>query len=680
MRIFNNIIFLVFIFFTLSYLHAEGASANITAGGNIMVNENNTTYYSEKKPPNTVMYISKEEDKPTLIVPDGEVKLKKPIDIPNIQSDNLIIEPQETIVVNRVESKKNKHQDKNINNKSDKQKKDKQQNNVVVSDVQNGILSENSRRINAIYPDDEPFLNNTYPGYRGTNQLVIYTRAFGRTTGTNEFGKEAVVEDGVVTKLTGANSTIPRDGYVISGHGTAKKWISDNLKIGTKIEINDRLIKAYTTIESYRYYAKSKINEVEQVLISTKSDSNNRDDKYIYYYLKKAKQQYKKSLKDNSNSSLDCAKEAIENAIIAYRYTVPFVQSELKGVWIRPDQKNIEDVQKTLDKIKATGINNVFLETYYHGRTIFPSKTMEAYGFEKQNPEFNFDVLAAWVAEAHKRNIKVHTWFESFYVGNKSPMLNPNSILAMQPTWQNRTKQKADFDGYVSHPNEHNGYFLDPANPEVVNFVLSLISEIVNRYNVDGVNIDYVRYPNIAKENYNNQWGYTPYARAEFKQIYEVDPVDIQPKSALWDDWCAYRQDKITDYVHKASLIVRSRKKMITAVVFPDYKVSLQTKFQDWTRWIDRRYLDAITPLILTSDDELAKSMLEEIRRKASSDAYVYPGLFAGFIESDPEDLLRQIHIIRKLKLNGVILFDWAHLNDKYINVLKTSAFKGKAY
>ena len=72
--------------------------------------------------------------------------------------------------------------------------------------------------------------------------------------------------------------------------------------------------------------------------------------------------------------------------------------------------------------------------------------------------------------------------------------------------------------------------------------------------------------------------------------------------------------------------------------------------------------------------------MLEEIRRKASSDAYVYPGLFAGFIESDPEDLLRQIHIIRKLKLNGVILFDWAHLNDKYINVLKTSAFKGKAY
>jgi hypothetical protein len=90
--------------------------------------------------------------------------------------------------------------------------------------------------------------------------------------------------------------------------------------------------------------------------------------------------------------------------------------------------------------------------------------------------------------------------------------------------------------------------------------------------------------------------------------------------------------------------------------------------------------MSAITPLILTSDEELAKSMLEEIKKKTSNEAYVYPGLFAGFIESDPEDLLRQIHIVRKLKLNGIILFDWAHLSDNYKDVLKTSAFKEQTY
>ena len=105
-----------------------------------------------------------------------------------------------------------------------------------------------------------------------------------------------------------------------------------------------------------------------------------------------------------------------------------------------------------------------------------------------------------------------------------------------------------------------------------------------------------------------------------------------------------------------------------------------QTKQQDWAYWINQGYLDAVTPLILTSDDDLAKSMLEEIKKKASSTTTVYPGLFAGFIESDPEDLLRQIHIIRKLQMKGVILFDWAHLNDNYLDVLKTSVFKVQTY
>ncbi len=569
---------------------------------------------------------------------------------------------------------------KELSKKEEKEIK-KLSKNIELDYANDRILSESTRKINAIYPIDDVLPSNTYPGYRGPNQLVIYIKDYGKTTGTNEFGKEAVIIDNTVVKLTGANSNIPKDGFVVSGHGTAKKWISDNLKIGTKVEIKDRTIKAYTTIDSYRFQAKSKIEAVEEILVSTKSDYTARDDKFIYYYLKRAKQQYKKSLKDGSDVSLNCARESIYNASLAFRYTLPYLKNELKGTWIRPTEKSITAIQATLDKIKDTGINNIFLETYFHGKTIFPSETMAQYGFEKQNPNFhNLDALAVWVKEAHKRKIKVHVWFESFYVGNISPESNPKSILAVKPDWQNRTRQKAFYLGYVQHPNEHNGYFLDPANPEVIEFLTKLISEIVTRYNVDGVNVDYVRYPNIAKENYGNQWGYTPYAREEFMRLYEVDPLDIEPKTAMWDNWCEYRRDKISNYIKKVSRIVKSKNKTISAVIFPDYKVSLQTKQQDWAYWISQKYLDAVTPLILTSDDDLAKSMLEEIKKKVSTDAIVYPGLFAGFIESDPEDLLRQIHIIRRLQLGGVILFDWAHLNDNYLDVLKTSVFRVQTY
>lgn len=541
------------------------------------------------------------------------------------------------------------------------------------------ILSESTRKISAIYPEDDINPSNTYPGYRGPNQLVIYTRGFGRTTGTNEFGKEAVVEGGVVEALTGANSNIPHNGFVISGHGSAKKWITDNLKIGTKIEIDGRTIKAYTTIDSYRYYAKEKIKAVEDILISTKYDYASRDDRTIYSHLKRAKQLYKKSKKDNSDTSLNCAKEAIKDASIAFRYTLPYIKNELKGTWIRPSEKSTSEIQKTLDKIKNTGINNVFLETYYHGRTIFPSKTMEEYGFMEQNPEFSgTDILAIWVKEAHKRNIKIHCWFESFYIGNKSPLSESNSILAVKPSWMNRPKQKADYQGYVSHSQEHNGYFLDPANPEVADFLLALINEIITTYRVDGINVDYVRYPNIAKENFSNQWGYTQYARNEFMELYGIDPININSKGNDWDNWCDYRTDRITSYVERVSRLLRKKKVTFSTVIFPDYKVSLNTKFQDWSTWSDNKYVDAFTPLILTSDDELAKSMLEEIKRKTASSTTIYPGLFAGFIESDPEDLLRQIHIVRRLKMHGVILFDWAHLNQNYLDVLKTSVFKSQ--
>ena len=553
------------------------------------------------------------------------------------------------------------------------------QENININPINDRIISESVRLINAIYPLDKP--TNSYPGYRGTNQLVIYTRDFGSTTGTNEFGKEAIIKDNTVIALTGANSHIPIGGYVVSGHGTAKKWITDNLKIGTKIEITDRTIKAYTTVDSYRYQAKEKIKQVQEILISNKYDSQNRDDKYVYLHLKKAKQKYKKSKKDNSDLAVNCAKEAIEEASLAFRYTLPYIKDELKGVWIRPTGKNVLEIQKTLDEIKSAGINNVFLETFYHGRTIFPSRVMKAYGFEMQNPEFRgVDILAMWVKEAHKRNIKLHCWFESFYVGNKSPETNTDSILYKKPEWMNRSRQKADYLGWVSHPNEHNGYFLDPANPEVVDFLLQVIGELSASYNIDGINVDYVRYPNILKENYTNQWGYTQFARNEFMSLYETDPIELDKTSDLWDTWCDYRREKITNYVKKVSELLQNRDIVFSTVIFPDYKLSQKTKFQDWAEWSEKGYINAFTPLILTADDELAKSMLEEIKKKSNSKTKIYPGLFAGFIESDPEDLLKQIHITRKLHLDGIVLFDWAHLNKDYQDVLKTSAFKVTSY
>lgn len=548
------------------------------------------------------------------------------------------------------------------------------------------IISKSSRKIDAIYPSTKTNkLGISFPGNRGPNQLVIYKREYGRRTLTNEFGKEAVVVGDKVVRLTGADSIIPHDGFVISGHGSAKKWISDNLKVGTKVKIDakNNVLHSFTTIDSYRYCAKIKIAEVEQILEKTKKQYKNRDDKKVKEFLKKAKKELKRSCSSNSAAALQDAKNAIASAQIALSYTLPYLENELKGVWVRPTEKSEAEIERTLNEMAQLGINTIFLETYFHGKTIFPSEVMKSYGFEGQNKIFKgFDPLSCWVRGAHKRNMTLHVWFESFYIGNKLPQEDAYNILAVRPTWGNRNKENNASNEPVAHISEHRGYFIDPANPEVVDFLTKLILEICARYNIDGVNLDYVRYPVSAKATSSNyaasNWGYTPYAREEFKKIYGIDPVEISADSAMWNKWDIYRQDRITKYVANIKDVLKDRGVVLSAVIFPDYKTSLETKQQNWQRWSSYNYVDALTPLILTADYNLADNMLDELRRKTSSRTKIYPGLFVGFMEGESEDLLKQIHIIRNRNLEGVVLFDWAHMDKKYSDVLRTSVFKAQ--
>lgn len=82
----------------------------------------------------------------------------------------------------------------------------------------------------------DPPLEGEYPGSRGENQLIVYTRGYGHPrTGTNQWGVEAMVIDGVVARLGGNDSPIPPGGFVVSGHGSARAWIETNLQPGVPV-------------------------------------------------------------------------------------------------------------------------------------------------------------------------------------------------------------------------------------------------------------------------------------------------------------------------------------------------------------------------------------------------------------------------------------------------------------
>ncbi len=542
------------------------------------------------------------------------------------------------------------------------------------------VYSKASRGISYIDPNLESTKKTSYyPGYRGANQLIIYTPAFGKRTGTNEFGAEAIVKGNTVVALSGADSLIPEDGIVISGHGSAKNWINKNIIVGTKIYINkdNNTISAFTTSDSYIYGAKECLKEVQEVMD---------------YYIERDPDYDKSKIEDCMKSAENCIKKAehhpaqvkeysqlaIEYANKALSMAVPYSANELKGVWIRPTCKTKEDVVYVVSKLADAGINNIFLETYYHGMTIFPSKTMVKYGFIEQNPAFDgLDVLKTFVEEAHKRNIKVNVWFETFYVGNKKPESNKKSILAVSPSWSNLTKATYDSEKPVHCSAEHNGYFLDPANPEVQTFLLQLACEIIYDYRIDGINMDYIRFPQAAVPKYagseQNAWGYTRVAREDFKSVQGVDPIELTPQDPCWQTWKDYRRGKITEFVRRLSKICRSNKVTLTAVIFPNKYSALENKHQDWLVWTENDLVDGFTPLFLTCDPVTAADMMRGVIRYKNPKTKLYAGLFIAFMNGSDSDLVRQIHEARKLKIDGFSIFDYAHFQDNYINTLKES-------
>ncbi len=543
------------------------------------------------------------------------------------------------------------------------------------------IFNESSKRVNSINPTAYSNRAGGYlPGARGANQLVIYTYGFAPRTGTNEFGAEAIVDGNVVSELSGADSFIPQNGLVISGHGTAKTWIMQNIKVGTKIylEPNSNILHIYTTSDSYLFEAEKKIDEAKAMLDYYKARNANYDFKVPNYYIKEAMDYLKKAERDTENIRR-YSHLAIESANAALKSVVPYKNTEFKGVWVRPVETNEEAIEASVKRIKSAGIDNVFIETYFHGRTIFPSKTMANYGFIKQYEKFEgIDPLKLWIKHAHKNNIKVHVWFETFYVGIQRPETNSGNILAVKPEWANKTKKNYAINAPTPSISEHNGFFIDPANPEVQEFLLALLTEIADNYKIDGINLDYIRYPNAVSTSDANAWGYTEYARNDFKNIYGKDPLEITVSDSLWMKWCEFRREKVSNFVAKAGALGREKNIYVTSVIFPDRLSALTTKQQDWKTWSTRGYIDGFTPLFLTSNAKTLNALVTNVINAKSANTDLFAGLFVTFMGGSEEDLIREIHETRKMDVKGVILFDFAHLDNRYVNALSSRVFSEK--
>lgn len=341
-----------------------------------------------------------------------------------------------------------------------------------------------------------------------------------------------------------------------------------------------------------------------------------------------------------------------------------------RGVWHRPNSSGRETTLpglcEVLDEFQAAGVNMVFLETFYHGMTVFKTNLIPYYT-EFRNYSYGQypDYLTAFACEAEKRGIEVHAWVQDFYVG----IDETTPLVRFHPDWMLR-----DQNGQIRHKTEGQsvgGYlFLDPANLEVQDYLVAFYDELLTKVpQIKGLNLDYIRYP-VSRFEDGTDTGYTPIAMETFSKQRGLTLSIENPRAdlnaqirdrGLLDAWTQYRADNITGFVGRVRAMVNSRHKgvLLSTAVFPEVEQTYILKKQDIRTWLGNGYIDIITPMVYFYDAERIASAVRDIREIAPH-TYCYTGLYTTYHNQSVSELAAHIRASDGAGADGFVLFDSA--------------------
>lgn len=531
----------------------------------------------------------------------------------------------------------------------------------------------------------DPSSGQCYPGCRGAEQLIVYTPAFaGTSTGTNDFGFEVTVVNGRVTGRGGGDREIPDDGVVLSGHGGRGAWLSGNAVLGALVKISAGIASITIDADTYLYGAEQAIGEADAAVAGAIESCLAADLPGADTAVAEARSLMAEAAAaiaaGDQPGAVKSAVAATDSASLAFYRTAESVPVEGRGLWVRPTETTPEQIRATLDVIDASGFNMVFLETVWQGYTIYPSAVAAEYGIAPQRPEMvGFDPLQVWVDEAHSRGIELHPWAHTFFVGVDSATAG-GPVLSAHPEWAAVEREDVGKTGPQPSSQEAGYYFIDPSMPEPRQYVKSVFEEILTEYDVDGLHLDYIRYP-VSVPWATASFSYSDHARATFAAEHGADPYTLTPADPLWADWGTWREAQVTSFVAEVREMQRrvAPDAEVSAAVFPNPADGLVKKFQNWADWVEKGYVDVLTGM---SFGTTAQSVAEEtvlMRDVVGTDNLLYTATYGPFRGSTPDVLTAQVQAVRDAGSDGAALFAYNQLSAPQATALREGVFRSEA-
>lgn len=374
------------------------------------------------------------------------------------------------------------------------------------------------------------------------------------------------------------------------------------------------------------------------------------------------------------------------NLSLAEDNQVPAKAAFARGVWVSVySGKSVlyakEGVDNLIGQCKKAKINEIYLQFFQSGNAYYDSKICDKSKYNAMVKASGMDTLDLLLREAGENNIKVFAWVNVLSLGknDKADILNKfgNSILTRdQYLRPSKNESNMEMDKYYLREDQ---IFLEPGDPRIEEYILTIINEIINRYPlISGVHLDYVRYPSPVPfmpgsrfKKFGLTYGYGAKNLERFKDKTGLNPLDQlnnEDEYLAWDNW---KRRQVTDLVRKISNLVKvkSADLLVSCAVIPLTERAYSNAFQDWSAWLEEGLIDYAVLMAYTKDNQFAKEVVKSaLGHRGKGKIYIGIGVF--LMKNSPDLFFNQYRMITNLNPDGVVFFSIDDLTSEIIGYL----------
>lgn len=285
---------------------------------------------------------------------------------------------------------------------------------------------------------------------------------------------------------------------------------------------------------------------------------------------------------------------------------------EARGTWLTttgPDHiKSGTQTAAVMNDLRNIGLNTVYVETWKRGFTNYPSQTLaDLTGGPDRSPFLGTrDLVEETIIHAHRNQLNYIGWFEygfaTKYLRDGGTPDNPISIYMKNNGWL-----LEDVNG--NYNNSSNSFaWMNPAVPQVRQFMIDIVLEAVNGYDMDGIQFD-------DRLAWPKEFGWDQTTRNLYFNETGNTLVD-SPNTTQLSQFNTWRQSKVKLFAQELYTAVKAARPDMHVAIAPTYFPFSRNDFMvDWPSWVDEGLFDEYMPQIYRRTVE---SFLGELAVQAS--------------------------------------------------------------